>query len=90
VGNIFKFREENRIYVYRSFVLQNGILIYDNYLWYISRNDRTYTGHCVNTYIAVLLKFSSISYGTINCKESVFENKLQNISDNYGYREAKR
>jgi hypothetical protein len=74
--NIFNFTEENRIY--RTFVLQNNILVYDT--WYIYGILVGMIEHIQGTAWALILQFllnvSSLSHGAINCHERVYDNVI--------------
>ena len=76
MGNTFNFTEENRIY--RTFVLQNCVLVYDT--WYIYCILVGMIEHIEGTawafILQFLLKFFPISHSAINCQERVFDNEI--------------
>ena len=68
--------EEKKIY--RTFVLQNGILIYDtSYICGILVGMMEQTEGTAWALISqFLLKLSSISHGVINCQESIYDKEI--------------
>jgi len=76
VDVIFRFTEEN--WIYRSFVLQNGVLKYDTSYIYVQLVG--IMEHIqVNAWAHIsqfFFKFSSISQGVINCQEIIYDKEI--------------
>ena len=87
--NTFHFTEDNIIY--RTFVLQNGILLYATPYIYgqLVEMMEHIQGTAWGLMSQFLSKLSSISDGAINCLESKYTMKFQNTSVKYGYFKTK-